>query len=116
MPRHNTHCPLQDADSSTASPPRGWSATFTNPKILENMLKYSTGLDATLELSEDRGSRYIFSSGKDYYIWNTASEQGWRILNVQNREDLYSNVASRGKGLGGLELEELPDYGSDLEG
>ncbi|KAG2038184.1 quinon protein alcohol dehydrogenase-like superfamily [Suillus americanus] len=106
----------QDADSSTASPPRGWSATFTNPKILENMLKYSTGLDATLELSEDRGSRYIFSSGKDYYIWNTASEQGWRILNVQNREDLYSNVASRGKGLGGLELEELPDYGSDLEG
>ncbi|KAG1860182.1 hypothetical protein DFJ58DRAFT_726194 [Suillus subalutaceus] len=75
----------QDADSSAASPPRGWSATITNPKIVEEMLKYSTGLDATLELSEDRGSR------------NTS-------------------IASRGKALGALKLEELPDYGGDLEG
>ncbi|KAG1818753.1 uncharacterized protein BJ212DRAFT_108677 [Suillus subaureus] len=103
----------QDADSSTASPPRGWSATFTNPKNVENMLKYSTGLEATLQLSDDRGSRYIFSSGKEYYIWNTVSQQGWRILNVQNREDLYNGIA---RGRGGLKLEELPDYGSDLDG
>ncbi|KAG1818745.1 uncharacterized protein BJ212DRAFT_1347374 [Suillus subaureus] len=104
---------LSKDSNSSRSPPRGWSAKFTNPKTVEKMLKYSTGLEATLKLSEDKGSRYIFSSGKDYYIWNTASEQGWRILNVENPEELYTNVA---RGKGGLKLEELPDYGSDLEG
>ncbi|KAG1768525.1 hypothetical protein EDD22DRAFT_233610 [Suillus occidentalis] len=104
----------QDANASKNSPvPRGWTAQLLNPKTVKTMLKYSTGLDASLELAEDQGSRYIFLSGKDYYLWNTASEQGWRILNVKNREELYSNVA---KGKGGLKLEELMDFGDDLEG
>ncbi|KAG2125239.1 hypothetical protein BD769DRAFT_1465341 [Suillus cothurnatus] len=103
----------EDAHSSKSpSVPKGWTAKFPNPKTVQTMLHDSTGLPATLELAEDQGSRYIFLSDKNYYIWNTASEQGWHILNVKNREELYTNVA---KGKGGLKLEELPDYGSDLE-
>ncbi|KAG1780733.1 hypothetical protein EV702DRAFT_1080408 [Suillus placidus] len=93
--------------------PKGWTAKLLDPKTVQTMLQYSTGLTVTIELAEDQGSRYIFLSGKDYYLWNTASEQGWHILNVKSRDELYSNVA---KGKGGLKLEELPDYGDDLEG
>ncbi|KAG1818750.1 uncharacterized protein BJ212DRAFT_1347381 [Suillus subaureus] len=103
----------EDTHSSKSPPvPKGWTAKFTNPKTVQNMLHYSTGLTAALELAEDQGSRYIFLSGKNYYIWNTASEQGWHILNAKDRDELYTNVA---KGKGGLKLEELPDFGSDLE-
>ncbi|KAG2336972.1 hypothetical protein BDR05DRAFT_970689 [Suillus weaverae] len=104
----------KDVHSSKSPPvPTGWSAELIDPKIVQTMLQYSTGLTGTIELAEDQGPRYIFLSGKDYYIWNTTSEEGWRILNVKNRDELYSNVA---KGKGGLKLEELPDYGDNLEG
>ncbi|KAG2075661.1 hypothetical protein BDR04DRAFT_1091237 [Suillus decipiens] len=104
----------EDALSSKGPPvPIGWTAEFTDDKNAETMLNYSTGLTASLELTEVAGSRYIFSSGKSYYIWNTASQQGSRILNAKDRDELYINVA---KGKGGLEMEELPDFGSDLEG
>ncbi|KAG2365021.1 hypothetical protein BDR07DRAFT_1607734 [Suillus spraguei] len=104
----------EDAHSFKSPPvPTGWTAKSTHPiyKTVETMLNYSTGLTASLELAEDRGSCYIFSSGKSYYIWNTTSEDGWRILNAKDRDELYTNVAN-----GRLELEELPDFGSDLEG
>ncbi|KAG1818731.1 uncharacterized protein BJ212DRAFT_1347231 [Suillus subaureus] len=104
----------QDADSFKSPPvPTGWTAKLINPDTVQNMFHYSTGLTATLELAEINGSRYVFSSGKDYYLWNTASQEGWRIVNVKSRDELYTQLA---KGRGGLELEELPDYGSDLEG
>ncbi|KAG2354189.1 hypothetical protein BDR07DRAFT_1614399 [Suillus spraguei] len=104
----------EDAHSSKSPPvPTGWTAGFTDNNNAETMLNYSTGLTANLELTEDGGSRYIFSSGKSYYLWNTTSEDGWRILNAKDRDEFYINVA---KGKGGLELEELPDFGSDLEG
>ncbi|KAG2038164.1 hypothetical protein BDR03DRAFT_999519 [Suillus americanus] len=112
--RQNAHCPLQDADPSENPPvPTGWTTKLINPDTVQNMLHYSTGLTATLELAETNGSRYVFSSSKNYYLWNTASQDGWHILNVKSRNELYTQLA---KGKGGLKLEELPDYGSDLEG
>ncbi|KAG1732291.1 hypothetical protein EDB19DRAFT_1734638, partial [Suillus lakei] len=113
--RRKAHNLSQDAHSSKSpSVPKGWTAEFTNCDAEETMLHYSTGLTATLELAEINGSCYIFSSDKDYYMWNTASEQGWRIINVKSREELYSKMAAKGR-LEGLKLEALPDFGSDLE-
>ncbi|KAG1719910.1 hypothetical protein EDB19DRAFT_1607023, partial [Suillus lakei] len=72
--------------------PTGWTAKIIHPEAVKKMLHYSTGLTATVELSQVQGWRYIFLSGKDYYIWNTTSEQGWRIINVTSREELYSKM------------------------
>ncbi|KAG2038181.1 hypothetical protein BDR03DRAFT_981785 [Suillus americanus] len=104
----------QDAASSNKSQglPRGWTDKLIYPEPVEEMFNYSTGLKATFELAEQKGSRYIFSLNGHYYIWNTVSEQGWRILNAKNHGELYNNIAM---GKGGLKLEELPDFGSDLE-
>ncbi|KAG2125241.1 hypothetical protein BD769DRAFT_1668964 [Suillus cothurnatus] len=103
----------QDADPSTLSPP-GWTTrpNLTDPRTVEEMFKDSTGLTATLELAEDEGSRYIFSSDQVFYVWNTASEQGWKIVGETSRDSLYDFVKT-GRG---LRLEELPDYQNDLEG
>ncbi|KIK41039.1 hypothetical protein CY34DRAFT_58324, partial [Suillus luteus UH-Slu-Lm8-n1] len=86
--------------------PKGWTTKLVNPHNVENMLHYSTGLTASLELAETNGSRYVFLSGKNYYIWNTTSQDGWRIVNVKSRDELYTQLAM---GRGGLKLEELPD-------
>ncbi|KAG1858867.1 hypothetical protein F4604DRAFT_1526212, partial [Suillus subluteus] len=72
--------------------PTGWTAKFINPNTVQNMLHYSTGLTATLELAETNGSRYVFLSSKNYYLWNTASQEGWRILNVKSRDELYTQL------------------------
>ncbi|KAG2115506.1 hypothetical protein DEU56DRAFT_174954 [Suillus clintonianus] len=82
-----------DANSSKSPPvPTGWITEHMYPEAVENMLRCSTGLPATFELAEIAGARYIFSSGKDYYLWNNISTEGWRILNVKSRDDLYTQV------------------------
>jgi len=78
------------------------------------MLKEYTGLTGTLVLSEESGTRYIFSSGKHYYVWNCSCDDGWRLLDINSREELYGHLA-KGRGLQGLKIELVPDFG-DLEG
>ncbi|KAG1720007.1 hypothetical protein EDB19DRAFT_2044819 [Suillus lakei] len=105
--------PSQVPDSSrSASVPAGWTTTLIYPNAVINMLKSSTGFTASIELAEIKGSRYIFLSGKIYYMWNTVNEQGWSIVNVTSRDELYRNMAAGGAG---LDLQPLPEFGDDLE-
>ncbi|KAG2365624.1 hypothetical protein BDR07DRAFT_1607367 [Suillus spraguei] len=67
----------EDAHSSKSPPvPTGWTAGFTDNNNAETMLNYSTGLTASLELTEDEGSRYIFFIGQELLPLEH-DERGW---------------------------------------
>ena len=82
------------------------------PDTVKTMLAESTGLKVdTIELAEVYGSCYIFVSDTSYYVWDSASQEGWRVVQPTGRDALFSQMAKGAT----LELELLEYYSGDLE-
>ncbi|KIJ67981.1 hypothetical protein HYDPIDRAFT_107541 [Hydnomerulius pinastri MD-312] len=92
---------------TTQAVPRGWTDKIVLLATVKTMLAESTGLKVDkVELAEIRGCRYIFSTGRDHYMWNTASEDGAYVKAPTGRAALFAQLeADPSK----LELEPLPE-------
>ena len=89
------HLQSSDAASAAPAPPQGWTNNIPRANAIEQILRTVTNLsNIQVKLVEVRGTRYLFTSGQTYYLWNTVTESGGSVEDPKDEKKLYELLGS----------------------
>ncbi|KAF9219630.1 hypothetical protein BS17DRAFT_789092 [Gyrodon lividus] len=105
--------------SSESSIPKGWTDNIYQETTIKEMINESTGLTVDkVDLAEIAGSRYVFSSGENLYLYNCSSQEGAVVKSPRGRDALFAQMAANTTPsvFSNVVLEALVVPDSDSEG
>ncbi|KAG1726965.1 uncharacterized protein EDB91DRAFT_1061374 [Suillus paluster] len=74
--------------------PRGWTDEITDEDEVKEMLEGATGMTDIKVLLQQHlyGTQYLFSSGNNFYFWNTGAGDGVKVIKPTGKEELWKQM------------------------